>query len=186
MRILVLLALCISFCSASLLVRDKENPCRAYGNGTTYDISDLFDWPVKVSWTGSYDQTFTYWWSCNGNLTIAPYECDAGTSICQRADNYYDCGDVAPALWLGNFNFYNPNEFQWTIIYPSDYLRVSYVNFQVDPNVEKPTIQMLGESPFTQYNFLVTGKCIGQPNGPGGGFCNPKTGLFTNSATTLK
>eukprot|EP01092_Planopodium_desertum_P011214 TRINITY_DN5125_c0_g1_i2.p1 TRINITY_DN5125_c0_g1~~TRINITY_DN5125_c0_g1_i2.p1 ORF type:complete len:101 (+),score=5.28 TRINITY_DN5125_c0_g1_i2:28-303(+) len=75
----LLLAFCFSFASASLLIKDKHNPCRAYGNATTYDITDLFDWPITVSHPGGYNQTYTYWWSCNGNLTVAP-SCNPATT----------------------------------------------------------------------------------------------------------
>lgn len=35
------------FCSASLLIVDRKNPCRAYGNWSVYDITNLVKtWPV--------------------------------------------------------------------------------------------------------------------------------------------
>jgi len=161
------LVLFCSFGNCSLLVKDKTNPCRAYGNGTTYDISNLFNWPIQITGPGN-GGPYPYWWSCLGKGTA----CGDNVAVCQLASGiYWDGGDVPSALWLAN---YNPPANQWTMMYLTNGIRLSQITFIVDSNVANPTLTMNGENPYTQYDFTVTGKCIGQPQN--GGFCNPMTG----------
>lgn len=62
-------------------------------------------------------------------------------------------------------------------MYPTQGIRISEVQFIVDPKVllsmlvnsltgfkiDPPQITMDGEDPYTEYQFTVRGKCIGQP-----------------------
>ena len=187
---------------SSLLIRDGTNPCCAYGNGTTFNISNLFAWPVSVEGRG-VGGVYMYEWSCGGqNL---PAGCVAQNSrrnpaVCQRRHPppyagapYFDAGDVPGALWFADFNGGLSANVTWVIVYPNTptmqthspdggSIRVSRITFVVDPSVAEPEITMDGEGPYTEYSFTVRGKCIGQPqvNSVGEmGFCDPATASFT-------
>lgn len=81
--------------------------------------------------------------------------------VCQKADFYYNCGEYEnPVFILYRYNPYYfrieyPNGFQW---------RISIFEFIEDKNHPDTTITFLQERPNLQYNFVVTGKCIGQPS----------------------
>ena len=96
----------INFCSASLLLIDRKNPCRAYGNASVYDITNLVKtWPVTLKGTGFDGNEYVYWWSCAGNTR----ECeDKDVAICQQrtdgAQIRFNAGNVSPQLWFGIFN----------------------------------------------------------------------------------
>src|SRR5690349_11398410 len=49
--ILTVLLSSVSKCNAYQLEVDSKNPMKAYGNGTIYDISNLFSYPVNISST---------------------------------------------------------------------------------------------------------------------------------------
>jgi len=95
-----------SFSSASLLLIDRKNPCRAYGNASVYDITNLVKtWPVALQGTGADGREYNYWWSCAGKTGVCE---DTDTAICQqRTDGVkirYNAGNVSPQLWFGKFN----------------------------------------------------------------------------------
>ena len=185
---------------ASLLLRDAANPCVAYGNGTIFNITSLFRWPAVVDGLEDADgKQYQYSWACGGlrlsgragpkNGTLAPCGGD-DVAVCQHDRPLaldYDAGAVSTALWLGQFN---GEVDDWTIMLPNtqpskpppspfsgaggDGIRVSKVHFVVDKTVPSPVLKMLGEEPFTEYNFEVRGACIGQPSfSSPGRYCDP-------------
>ncbi|CAF1087823.1 unnamed protein product [Adineta ricciae] len=198
----IVLSICLmNICSGSLLLIDRKNPCRAYGNGSVYDITNLVSqWPVTLKGSG-YGGEYYYWWSCAGNTRYCE---DADTAVCQqRTDGpsiQYNAGNVSPQLWFGVFNGAATQvNLSWDIIYPNRQsnpslidgsgIRVTVVHFIVDPNVEKPLLTMNGENKYTEYSITVRGKCIGQPainrTSFVQGYCDPQTGqvvpgLFMN------
>ncbi|CAF2638903.1 unnamed protein product [Rotaria sp. Silwood2] len=183
----------INLCWTSLLLVDRKNPCRAYGNASVYDITNLVDtWPVPLKGPGFDGREYIYWWSCAGETRQCE---DTDTAICQqRIDESslrFNAGNVSPQLWFGLFN--GPavqDNLTWDIIYPNlqsdpslidgTGIRVTVVHFIVDPNIEKPLLTMNGENKYTEYSITVRGKCIGQPaiNRTSfiQGYCDPKTG----------
>lgn len=90
----------------SLLLIDRHNPCRAYGNASVYDITNLVKtWPVLLNGTGIDGKEYKYWWSCSGNIG----ECqDSDVAVCQqRLDGptiQFNAGNLSPQLWFGQFN----------------------------------------------------------------------------------
>ncbi len=95
-----------NLCSSSLLLVDRKNPCRAYGNASVYDITNLVKtWPITLQGTGFDGSEYTYWWSCAGKTRYCE---DPDTSICQqRTDGTpvrFNAGNVSPQLWFGIFN----------------------------------------------------------------------------------
>lgn len=92
--------------SASLLLVDRHNPCRAHGNGTVYDITNLVPkWPVPLNGTGFNGEEYIYWWSCAGKTELCD---DPDVSVCQQrtdgAPIRFKAGNVTPQLWFGLFN----------------------------------------------------------------------------------
>ncbi|CAF3751216.1 unnamed protein product [Rotaria sordida] len=182
-----------NLCWASLLLVDRKNPCRAYGNASVYDITNLVKtWPVTLKGTGFDGREYIYWWSCAGKTRQCE---DTDTAICQqRIDEpvlRFNAGNVSPQLWFGLFNgAVVQNNLTWDIIYPNlqsdpslidgTGIRVTVVHFIVDPNIEKPLLTMNGENKYTEYSITVRGKCIGQPaiNRTSfiQGYCDPQTG----------
>ena len=95
----------INLCSPSLLLVDHKNPCRAYGNASVYDITNLVKkWPVGLKGPGVGGE-YTYWWSCAGKTQKCA---DKDTAICQQpfSDPFvqFNAGNVSPQLWFGIFN----------------------------------------------------------------------------------
>eukprot|EP00048_Salpingoeca_helianthica_P016249 m.231277 g.231277 ORF g.231277 m.231277 type:complete len:187 (-) comp18310_c0_seq1:241-801(-) len=146
----------LALASASQLRNDPENPFVAYGNGTVFDISKVFTYPVSFKEARGY----TYWWdprnvSCGSQRMVAP--------VCQKADQYYECGTASP-VWL--LQQYNP--FKFVIQYPGgQWWRITMITFLEDATIDPPQISFVSEDPYLQYNFLVKGKCVGQPFGCG-------------------
>ena len=92
--------------SASLLLIDRKNPCRAYGNATVFDITNLVkNWPVTLQGTGCDGREYYYWWSCAGRTG---YCTDSDSAVCQqRTDESqirFNAGNVSPQLCFGQFN----------------------------------------------------------------------------------
>ena len=95
-----------NLCSGSLLLVDHKNPCRAYGNGTVYDITNLVEaWPVALKGSGFDGTEYIYWWSCAGSTRHCR---DKDSAICQETMGRYpvdfNAGNVSPQLWFGLFN----------------------------------------------------------------------------------
>ncbi|CAF1491617.1 unnamed protein product [Adineta steineri] len=183
----------INLCSASLLLVDRKNPCRAYGNASVYDITNLVkEWPITLQGPGFSAGEYNYWWSCAGKTQYCE---DIDTAVCQqRIDGSpvrFNAGNVSPQLWFGLFNgaAFQTN-LTWDIMYPNlqsdpklidgTGIRVTVVHFIVDPNIEKPLFTMNGENKYTEYSITVRGKCIGQPAVNQTtfvqGYCDPQTG----------
>ena len=102
----VIVTFLINPSSTSLLLVDPKNPCRAYGNASVYDITNLVEkWPVAIKGPGFDEREYTYWWSCAGKIKLCSNE---DVAICQqRMDETilrFDAGNVSPQLWFGVFN----------------------------------------------------------------------------------
>jgi hypothetical protein len=93
--------------SASLLLVDRKNPCRAYGNASVYDITNLVKtWPIFLKGNGFYSQeVYNYFWSCAGNTKYCE---DTDVAVCQQRTDApiirFNAGNVSPQLWFGKFN----------------------------------------------------------------------------------
>merc|ERR1711974_217513 len=148
---------------SALLRKDSSSPYKAYGNGTVYNLEKVFKWPVP------FNNYYAYWWNPAGD---AYPPCGKDVAICQKPDTYWSAGQVTTAVWTSPTYNYRENA-TWTITYYADQLRLSIVEFVVDPTVDTPQLSMLGEDPYCQYNFRIVGKCIGQPIFTTGGSCVP-------------
>jgi hypothetical protein len=100
LKFILISILLINLSSASLLLVDHKNPCRAYGNGSvTYDITNLVKtWPVTLTGTGAGGfEHYYYWWSCAGHTGHCG---DPDTAVCQqRVDGalpLFNAGNVSP------------------------------------------------------------------------------------------
>lgn len=103
--IIVIYSMLVKTSSASLLLIDEKNPCRARGNATVFDITNLVEkWPVPLKGSGVGGE-YIYWWSCSGNTKVCD---DSDTTVCQqRADESiltFNAGNLSPQLWFGQFN----------------------------------------------------------------------------------
>lgn len=188
----------INLSCGSLLLIDRHNPCRAYGNASVYDITNLAKtWPILLNGTGIDGREYTYWWSCTGQTGQCQ---DPNVAVCQqRIDEpiiQFNAGNLSPQLWFGQFNgAMSQVNLTWNIVYPNvqsnpslidgSGIRVTTVYFIVDSSIEKPQLTMNGENKFTEYSITVRGKCIGQPayNHTSfiQGFCDPQTGQILPS-----
>eukprot|EP01060_Flectonema_neradi_P004508 TRINITY_DN12914_c0_g1_i3.p2 TRINITY_DN12914_c0_g1~~TRINITY_DN12914_c0_g1_i3.p2 ORF type:complete len:164 (+),score=25.07 TRINITY_DN12914_c0_g1_i3:81-572(+) len=148
MKTCLLLSTLVSTLGMQLKV-DATNPCIATGNGTKFDISDLFDYPIKA--TKGYEYTFN---------PCVPIPC-AGESndaaICQAADFPRAGGNVHDAIWF--LDSYQP--WQFRILFPNGFnWRATWVTFTEDPDSEKGKFEALGEYPYEIYNFNITHKNV--------------------------
>lgn len=95
-----------NFSSASLLLVDRKNPCRAYGNASVYDITNLVQqWPAGVVGTGFDGRVYIYWWSCAGAMR----KCESDdVAVCQHqmggSGRDFNAGNLSSQLWFGQFN----------------------------------------------------------------------------------
>lgn len=130
---------------------DPTNPCKARCNGTMFDITNLFDYPVKLSESRGY----VYVWSpctgytqCNTNNPRNDRDC----AVCQHADQYYNLGHASDPIYLFNYHF---DSFMYQIQYPwgVDW-RMSVFTFLQDKTQEETTIEFTGEDPYLQYVSL--------------------------------
>lgn len=104
--LILLSAMLVSFSSASLLLVDRKNPCRAYGNASVYDITNLVPhWPAQLLGAGADNSQYYYWWSCAGMTQKCQ---DTDVAVCQqRTDEQiltWNAGNVSPQMWFGVFN----------------------------------------------------------------------------------
>ncbi|CAM4886127.1 unnamed protein product [Rotaria socialis] len=182
-----------SFTSASLLLVDRNSSCRAYGNASVYDITNLVpQWPTGIVGTGFDGRVYIYWWSCVRSMR----RCDSDdVAVCQQqrggSMQEFNAGSLSSQLWFGQFNgVASESNLTWSIMYqnhqsdPSQIdgsgIRVTTIYLIVDPNVDKPQLTMNGEKPYTEYSITVRGKCIGQHavnhTSHIQGYCDPATG----------
>ena len=155
----------IAVSQASILPHNEANPCIAYGNGTTFDITDAFVWPVKGF---SPNNTFQYWWDCKGTDT----PCGWGVAVCQHADTQYSAGEVK------GMRFYAPSFYvdrAVRIEYPTHNaqpspnnemgvgIRVTRVDVVIDDSIPPGnwTVASVVEGPFCEYTMTVFTACHG-------------------------
>mmetsp|Transcript_28042 Transcript_28042/g.34234 ORF Transcript_28042/g.34234 Transcript_28042/m.34234 type:complete len:180 (-) Transcript_28042:45-584(-) len=146
-----------------MLTVNESNPCMALGNGTKFDISNIFKYPVGLSGAGT-ESPYNYWWS-----PCKPYNCpnsfpnNDDVAVCQKADQYYNCGSISNAIWLWN-PISNTHSNSITILYPGGQM-MSWRNVNVtliqDNHAIKPIWEQVTEYPYLQYNIIVRAKCIG-------------------------
>ena len=164
MRALLLLS---AFCAAgcSLLTPDADSLCVARGNGTTFNITAL-PWPFTFSDSRGYNYTLQS--PCAAPEAVVPcpqHDASENVVMCQKdhitEGEFFACGLPQPAMWL------LPDAWgrqRWSILFGGgDTWRVANVTFVVDPTAETTTATFLSESPYLQYNILISGKCVGQP-----------------------
>jgi hypothetical protein len=107
LRCILISIFLINLSSASLLLVDHKNPCRAYGNASVYDITNLAKtWPITLTGPGFGGiERYYYWWSCAGHTGHCN---NPDTAVCQqRVDGslpLFNAGNVSPQLWFGKFN----------------------------------------------------------------------------------
>ena len=95
-------------------------------------------------------------------LSTYSFDCRTGIDQTTWNDEKFTAGDASQSIWFAPYNGKADN---WTIFYPAIAgLRVAKILFIVDSSVATPTFKALGEYPYTEYNFEVRGKCIGQPD----------------------
>ena len=152
-----------------MLTNDPNNPCRADGNGTYFDISGVLEYPARAQGPGYNPPTlYDYWYS-----PCIPYDCpqafpnNDNTAVCQRADQYYNCGTTLNTVWLWNGFYANDNRGNaaFTILYPGGQMmswRSANITFIQDTSLSKPVFTFISEDPYLQYNFIVRAPCIGQ------------------------
>lgn len=163
----VAVVLLVSDVHAAQLEVDDANPCQAKWNGTMFDISDVFEYPVAVPNNGS---GYSYWFSpCpaeRGGAGACPHSPDdLSVAACQKADQFYVTGQVSDALWLLQTGYAGTPVWD---VYLRDGAswRVTKVRFEVDLEQHEPTIEFVSEDPYLTYNMLVKGRCIGQAYAP--------------------
>lgn len=137
----------IEFSSASLLLVDRKNPCRAYGNASVYDITNLVKtWPTTIMGSGFDRKEYIYWWSCAGKTVHCQ---DTDTAVCQqRTDGTeirFNAGNVSPQLWFGTFNGAAFQVKRGLHLYFSSEIFCFYslVESYMDYNVSKSTIRSI-------------------------------------------
>ncbi|XP_019857460.1 PREDICTED: uncharacterized protein LOC109585778 [Amphimedon queenslandica] len=141
--------------------QSEESMCVFTCNGTMFNLTDVFKYPVTIA---DDSRGYNYEWNpCEYQACKDEIEPGEDCAICQKADRYYNCGHIQQAVFL--MQQYTP--FMWKIQYlwGTDW-RMTEFTFLVDKNRDIPTVTFTGEDPYLQYNFFVTGKCIGQP------YCN--------------
>lgn len=160
-----------------MLTTEAGSPCRAQGNGTFFDISGVLKYPAQASGPGYNPPTlYNYWYS-----PCEPYHCpnafpnDINTAVCQKADQYYNCGSNTNTVWLWNGHYSNDNRGSaFTILYPGGQMmswRSANITFIQDTSLSEPQFIFISEDPYLQYNFIVKAPCIGQ-NGCNNTFTN--------------
>ena len=148
MKTCLILSMLVSTLGMQLKV-DATNPCIATGNNTKFDISNLFEYPIKA--TNKYEYTFNPCRPvpCNGESNDAAF--------CQAADFPRVGGEVHGAIWF--LDSFSPCKFR--VLFPNGlYWRASWVTFVEDPKQENGKFEALGEYPYEIYNFKVTHKDI--------------------------
>ncbi len=124
-------------------------------------------------------EKYTYTWDptkpvpCAGNAGTY-----ADVAVCQYAPGTgiaYNAGNLSPSFFRADFNFpVDATEGNWTVTYPDtpvpgqsgidgEGIRISTFLFVITDDPGPPTIEMVGENPYTEYSFVVKGACIGQP-----------------------
>jgi hypothetical protein len=162
---------------AAQCAQSEESLCVFTCNGTQFNLTGVFPYPVTIK---DDDLGYSYEWNpCEYNKCADNQNPTTNCAICQKADRYYNCGHLQNSIFL--MQQYDP--FMWKIQYLwGTQWRLTEFTFIVDPNRSTPSITYTGEDPYLQYNFFVTGKCIGQPYCQSG-MPDP---MKTNGQKTLK
>ncbi|XP_064396823.1 uncharacterized protein LOC135343748 [Halichondria panicea] len=155
---------------AAQCATDKKSLCTAHCNGTSFELSKAFDFPIKITEpTPRGDDGSTFWYTWNPcHIEECPgYSAGTDIAVCQKADHefYSNCGEASQPIWLMDTTRPSAGETfpNWHVQYISgSFWRVTIIKFIVDHTVKEPTIKFISEEPHLQYNFEVRGKCIGQ------------------------
>ena len=87
----------------------------ASGKSIKFDISGIFEYPVNLSGPGP-NGGYAYWWSpCSSYNCPNSFPNNNDVAVCQKADQYYNCGSISNAIWLWNPPF-NGNQNSITIL----------------------------------------------------------------------
>eukprot|EP01087_Luapelamoeba_hula_P008971 TRINITY_DN2285_c0_g1_i1.p1 TRINITY_DN2285_c0_g1~~TRINITY_DN2285_c0_g1_i1.p1 ORF type:complete len:177 (-),score=15.46 TRINITY_DN2285_c0_g1_i1:115-645(-) len=165
--VVVVVVASLSVVHCSQLRVDPTNPLRAYGNGTVFDISKVFQWPVTIN---DDPRGYQYWYNPTGRA-CQTQPTNTAPAVCQKADTYYNCGEWASPVWT--FDGFEQQPVRFHITYLNGIAwRLTQITFVVDAGVNTtvPAIRFLSEHPYEQYNFEVRGPCVGQPFAPS--FCH--------------
>eukprot|EP01083_Nonionella_stella_P252894 870829_1 len=153
-----------------MLSTDPNNPCKAQGNGTFFDISGVLKYPAQASGPGFNPPTlYNYWYSpCEDYKFACPdaFPNNIDNAVCQKADQYYNCGTRSNTVWLWNGVYESTRgASSFTILYPGGWQmswRSSNITFIQDKTLTQPEFTFINELPYLQYNFVVKAPCIGQ------------------------
>ena len=141
----ILAVLAVTHTSASMLRLLPGEPCVAHGNSSesqsVFNITKIFTYPVEAAGGGTGGDSRYY------------FDCATGITQTTWNNENFQCGLTDRAIWFGEYNGQATN---WTVLYPTDSLRVARVTFVVDPTQTEPTFKALGEYPYTEYNFEVS------------------------------
>ncbi|XP_064396825.1 uncharacterized protein LOC135343750 [Halichondria panicea] len=152
---------------AAQCIPDKNYLCTARCNGTSFDLSKAFDFPLKITEPtprGAHGNTYWYIWNPCHVEECPGYPAGTNVAVCQSADVFWNCGQTSEPIWLMDNWQATPENFpNWQVEYTSGTTwRVTIIKFIVDHTVMEPTVKFISEDPYLQYNFEVRGKCIGQ------------------------
>ncbi|XP_064396824.1 uncharacterized protein LOC135343749 [Halichondria panicea] len=146
---------------------DPKYLCTARCNGTSFDLSKAFDFPMKITEPtarGGTGNTYWYTWDPCHIVKCPGYPAGTDIAVCQSANFFYNCGRNSKSIWLLSDRLQPQENFpNWQVEYTFGIdWRITIFNFTIDHTVEEPTVKFISEDPELQYNFEVRGKCIGQ------------------------
>eukprot|EP01116_Phalansterium_solitarium_P019564 TRINITY_DN5515_c0_g1_i2.p1 TRINITY_DN5515_c0_g1~~TRINITY_DN5515_c0_g1_i2.p1 ORF type:complete len:173 (-),score=18.59 TRINITY_DN5515_c0_g1_i2:253-714(-) len=126
-----ILVVLTAFAEGSQMVVDQKNPLMAAWNGSTFNIENVFQWPVTVS---DDPRGYVYRWNPNGGSCVFATEPENHVAVCQlphinNGGLGYACGREPQAVWV--LNGWNPIDFT-IIYYGGDEWRFTVVNFIED------------------------------------------------------
>lgn len=158
---MIFLVTCIFFLSliqpllSAECLPNKRNPCIASCNGTHFDISKLFEYPINI--TSTY---YTFQWSpCEGLKCYSDSTSDEKSAVCQGLGQGVNCGLYERPVFI----LQQTDPLMFTIEYPGGVSwRISVFKFIENKAHPETTVTFTKEYPMLQYNFVVSGKCIGQ------------------------
>ncbi|EDQ89063.1 uncharacterized protein MONBRDRAFT_25635 [Monosiga brevicollis MX1] len=138
-------------CAMQLRV-DPEVPTRAYGNGTTFDITNILPYPVTVQGPGFPNSTYTYIFDPVHGVPCGGMP--SNTAVCQHADFLRNCGLTNGTIWSLHGIFQQPTVF--SVLYVDGFnWRMTNVTFIEDAAVHPPVVTVVGEAPYLEYQIQL-------------------------------
>ncbi|EGD77761.1 hypothetical protein PTSG_08850 [Salpingoeca rosetta] len=152
----LLLVGCVGHMAVGMqLLVDPKNPLRATGNGTAFDISSVLKYPALTTGPGFNPPIYKYHFDPHG------LDCDnqGKAVVCQDADFPRNCGHPDSAIWM----LHQMSPLKLTILYVNGFnWRATNMTFVEDPKQTKTQFNFVSESPYLQYNFVVSGSDVGK------------------------